>query len=140
MTVPDVAVIQGGCFCGVVRYRILGALMPARACHCSRCRKAFNGASSVYAPLREGSTLLWVQGEDKLTEHIGEHGWGLAFCSVCGSTLSGILDGKPHGVTLGCVDGDPAVEIEMHLFVGSKAAWDCIGGGAPQYDNAPPAS
>jgi len=33
-------------------------------------------------------------------------------------------------VTLGCVDGDPGVEIEQHLFVGSRASWDHIGGSA----------
>jgi hypothetical protein len=26
------------------------------------------------------------------------------------------------------------VEIEMHIFVGSKAPWDHIGGDAPQFD------
>jgi hypothetical protein len=31
------------------------------------------------------------------------------------------------------VDGDPRVEIEMHIFVGSKAPWDHIGGDAPQF-------
>ena len=32
-----------------------------------------------------------------------------------------MLGGEVHGVTLGCVDGDPGVEIEMHIFVGSRA-------------------
>ena len=31
-------------------------------------------------------------------------------------------------MTLGTVDGDPRVRIEMHTFVGSKAPWDHIGG------------
>lgn len=130
--------IEGGCFCGTVRYRVEGHLMPARACHCSQCRKAFNSASSAYAPLSEVSGFVWLRGEEKLTKYVGSHGWGLAFCSVCGSTLCGILNGKVHGVTLGCMDGDPQVEIEMHLFVGSKARWDHIGGSAPQYEEHPP--
>lgn len=132
--------IEGGCFCGVLRYRVDGHLAPARACHCSRCRKAFSGASSAYAPLAEGGQLAWVQGEDRLGTYMGAQAWGLAFCRVCGSTLCGMLDGKVHGLTLGCVDGDPRVKIDMHLFVGSKAPWDDIGGDAPQYEAAPPAS
>jgi hypothetical protein len=52
--------------------------------------------------------------------------------------LCGNHDGDVHGVTLGSVDGDPGVRIEMHLFVGSKAAWDEIGGDAPKFDAAPP--
>jgi hypothetical protein len=49
-------------------------------------------------------------------------------------------DGEVHGVALGTVDGDPGVQIEMHIFVDSKAPWDCIGGNAPQYPEFPPAS
>jgi hypothetical protein len=48
-------------------------------------------------------------------------------------------EGEVHGVTLGTVDGDPGVEIEMHIFVGSKAPWDHIGGDAPQHLEFPPA-
>jgi hypothetical protein len=40
-------------------------------------------------------------------------------------------------VTLGSVDGDPGVHIEMHIFVGSKAGWDQIGGDAPQFEEFP---
>ena len=40
---------------------------------------------------------------------------------------------KVHAVTLSAVDGDPGVQIEMHIFVGSKARWDHIGGNAPRY-------
>jgi hypothetical protein len=43
-----------------------------------------------------------------------------------------------HGVTLGSVDGDPGVQIDMHIFVGSRAPWDHIGGNAPQYPEFPP--
>jgi hypothetical protein len=38
---------------------------------------------------------------------------------------------------LGCVDGDPGVEIEMHIFVDSRASWDHIGGNAPQFSEFP---
>jgi len=62
---------------------------------------------------------------------------GLGFCRHCGTTLCGTNRGEVHGVTLGSVDGDPDVQIEMHIFVGSKAPWDHIGGHAPQYDELP---
>jgi len=45
-----------------------------------------------------------------------------------------------HGVTLGSVDGDPGVQIEMHIFVDSRAPWDHIGGNAPQFPEFPPNS
>lgn len=126
--------LDGGCFCGAVRYKIDGPLGRASACHCSRCRKAFSGASSAYAEIPDGSKFSWVIGEDNLAEHMFAKDWGLAFCRICGSTLCGVVASKVHGVTLGTVDGDPGVQIEMHTFVGSKAPWDHIGGGARQFE------
>jgi hypothetical protein len=78
-----------------------------------------------------------VSGEDNLTFFETGPGWGLCFCRSCGSTLCGMVSGKVHGVTLGSVDGDPGVQIEMHIFVGSKARWDHIGGDAPQFQEFP---
>ena len=125
--------IRGGCFCASVRYELEGSLQNARACHCSRCRKAFSGASSAYAELSPSSSLEWLSGEDLLTVFETGEGWGMAFCSKCGSTICGLHDGQVHGLTLGCIDGDPGVEIAMHIFVDSKAAWDQIGGDAKQF-------
>ncbi len=125
--------ICGGCFCNQIRYEINGSLQNARACHCSRCRKAFNGASSAYAELSPHSSLKWLCGESLLAVYDTGGGWGMGFCSKCGSTLCGMNNGRVHGLTLGCVDGDPGVEIERHIFVESKAPWDHIGGSARQY-------
>ena len=130
--------ITGSCFCSTITYRLYGSLQNGRACHCSKCRKAFSGASSAYAELAPGSHFHWTSGEDSLVTHnTAAEGWALAFCGVCGSTLCGLWKGAVHGVTLGCVNGDPGVDIEMHIFVGSKAPWDHIGGTAPQYDERP---
>jgi hypothetical protein len=63
------------------------------------------------------------------------HGFGLQFCSKCGSTLCGVYDGAVHGVTLGCTDGDPGVEIGRHIFVGSKASWEVIPDGVTTFEN-----
>lgn len=125
--------IKGGCFCNSVRYELKGSLQNARACHCSRCRKAFSGASSAYAELSPSSSLEWLSGEQLLSIHETGEGWGMGFCSKCGSTMCGMHDGEVHGLTLGCIDGDPGVEIEMHIFVASKAPWDHIGGEARQF-------
>jgi len=131
--------LVGGCFCGQVRYRIRAPLRSARSCHCSRCRKAFSGAGSAYAEVEPGS-FAWESGEDQLRRYATAPGWGLCFCGTCGTTLCGTEGERVHGVTLGSVDGDAGVAIEMHLFVGSKASWDHIGGSAPQFDEFPPAA
>ncbi len=128
--------ITGSCICGHVRYEIKEELRNARSCHCSKCRKAFSGSGSAYAEIQPGS-FSWVSGKEFVSSYLATEKWGLSFCSCCGSTLCGHYLGEIHGVTLGCLDGDPGVEIEMHLFVGSKAPWDHIGGEAIQFEEFP---
>lgn len=129
--------ITGECFCGEVKYRIDGKLHDARSCHCSRCRKAFSAQASAYA-IVEAKEFHWVAGENLLTSYVGEHGFGLQFCRQCGSTLCGVYKGVVHGVTLGCINGDPDIELGRHIYVGSKASWEVIAQGIPQYEAAPP--
>ena len=128
--------ISGECFCGSVTYEISGRLHDARSCHCSRCRKAFSSQASAYA-LVDSTEFSWVAGENLLTSYVGEQGFGLQFCRICGSTLCGIYDGDVHGVTLGCVNGDPDIEISRHIFVGSKASWEVLPDGVTAFDGEP---
>ncbi|MFC1536459.1 GFA family protein [Pseudomonadota bacterium] len=129
--------ITGECFCGGVKYKIEGKLRDARSCHCSRCRKAFSSQASAYA-LVEPSEFKWLSGENLLTSYVGKHGFGLQFCKICGSTICGVFDGSIHGITLGCVNGDPDVEIGMHIYVGSKAEWEIIPEGVSQFQEGAP--
>ncbi|MBQ0718654.1 MAG: GFA family protein [Gammaproteobacteria bacterium] len=129
--------ITGECFCGVVRYQVAGKLRDARSCHCSRCRKAFSSQASAYA-LVNPEEFKWLAGKELLTSYAGQHEFGLQFCSKCGSTLCGIFKGSIHGVTLGCVNGDPKIELGRHIYVGSKASWDVIPDGVLQYQEGAP--
>jgi hypothetical protein len=129
--------LTGECFCGEVKYEVNGKLLDARSCHCSRCRKAFSSQASAYA-LVVPSEFQWVSGAEFLTSYVGVHGFGLQFCKKCGSTLCGIFQGEVHGVTLGCLNEDPEIEIGRHIFVGSKASWEVIPVGVPQYEEHAP--
>ncbi|MBU0538578.1 MAG: GFA family protein [Gammaproteobacteria bacterium] len=128
--------ITGECFCGNIKYKIDGKLKDAHSCHCSRCRKAFSSQASAYA-LVEPHEFSWLQGAELLTSFESLPEFGFQFCSQCGSTLCGTHNGMPHGVTLGCVNGDPDVEIGYHLFVGSKATWEILPTGVTCFDEGP---
>ncbi len=129
--------ISGECFCGAVAYEIAGKLHDARSCHCSRCRKAFGAQASAY-DLVHSDEFRWVTGVDLLTTYVGDHGFGMQFCSRCGSTLCGIHQGAVHGIALGCVNVDLNIEISRHIFVGSKAYWEVIPSGVTLFDKEPP--
>ncbi len=130
-------IVTGECFCGSVKYEYRGELHNARSCHCSRCRKAFSAAASAYAEV-DTDKFRWIVGRELLTYFPSNDEWGKYFCSRCGSTLCGVHRGEVHGVTLGCLNGDPDVTLQMHIFVGSKAKWeDLPGGRVKQYNGFP---
>ena len=98
---------------------------------------SITNGDQVYA-LVEPEEFSWLSGETLLTSYTGTDDFGLEFCSKCGSTLCGVYNGTVHGVTLGCVNGDPGIELGRHIFVGSKASWESIPEGVPQYQKDPP--
>ncbi len=129
--------LTGNCFCGVVKYELLEKPFEARSCHCSLCRKVFSSQASAYA-LVKADAFRWLEGEEHLTTFVGAQGAGYRFCKICGSTLCGVLGNEVHGITLGCLNEDPALELPYHLFVGPKASWEKIADGVPQYEEFAP--
>ncbi|WP_444996492.1 GFA family protein [Aliikangiella sp. IMCC44359] len=131
--------LTGECFCGEIKYRVDGALRDARSCHCSRCRKVFSSQASAYAEV-EHTQFNWICGQALLSTYLSNQEFGLQFCSRCGSTLVGIYNGNVHGVTLGCINEDPKIEIGRHIFVGSKASWEILPDNIIQFEENVPES
>jgi hypothetical protein len=129
--------IKGECFCGAVKYQVDGVLRDAKSCHCSRCRKAFSAQASAAAFVDPDEFKL-LSGEKLLTSYVGEHGYGLQFCKICGSTLCTTYKDEVLQVSLGCVNGDPDIEIGQHIFVGSKASWEVMPEGVTKFEEWPP--
>ena len=130
--------LHGGCLCGSIRFKITGALGPAEYCHCSMCRKAHGAAFSVNTVIAS-SALTFDTGRELLTEYSSSPNRLKCFCSKCGSQLFIRRTDKPEivVVALAAIDGDPGIRPERHVFVGSKAPWDAICDGLPQFNIYP---
>jgi hypothetical protein len=85
----------------------------------------------------ESARFRWTAGEALLTRYVGQHGYGIGFCQICGSTMVGLKDGAVMGIAIGALDDPQAAQIGQHIFVDSKAAWDVIGDDAPQHARWP---
>jgi len=126
--------LRASCLCGGIQFEIDGRISPISECHCSLCRKA-SGAASNAAFLTSARSLRWIKGEELVKEWRKPNGWGTNFCGVCGCPVPRVHpSGKVWGVPAGILDDDPGVPVAHHIFVGSKASWDEIGGDAPHYD------
>lgn len=65
----------------------------------------------------------------------GEPDAGDYRCGVCGSFLFSVVrGGKWAHVTLGSLADSPSRRPDHHIFVGSKAEWEQISDGLPQFE------
>jgi hypothetical protein len=131
-------VATGGCLCGAVRFGLRHKLAPVGFCHCSQCRRVSGVGSNAVLNVRR-ERFEWLSGEDNIQVYATSSGWKSLFCRTCGCPVPHILrDGRRVLVPAGALDDDPDLEISGHIFVGSKARWEVIADGAPQYDTWPP--
>src|SRR5436189_5061861 len=92
--------LNGGCWCGAVRYRVADEFLYAANCHCSRCRAATGSAFKPFAGI-EREKLELTGGEDALLV-VGDDQLNDTLCGVgCYVFLSGVWYGAYVHVRLG---------------------------------------
>jgi hypothetical protein len=131
---------RGSCLCGAVAFRIEGASIVARSCHCGRCRKG-RGAAHATNMLVPIDALRFTRGEGDLAEYkIPEAKFFTqTFCRICGSKAPRIARDRGFAIVpLGSLDDDPGIRLREHIWVGSKAPWHEIHDDLPRYDEGPP--
>jgi hypothetical protein len=120
--------IRGSCLCGGVRFEIAEVAGPFELCHCSRCRKASGSAFVAGLGVRTKDFRL-IDGRELIRTYdapILEHppAYTTSFCSCCGSPVPN-PDPKSEWfeVAAGCLDDDPELVPDKHIFIEDKAAW-----------------
>jgi hypothetical protein len=127
------AMITGSCLCGAVRFQIDGSFAHMNHCHCSVCRKS-HGAAFVTLATCDAAQFTWTAGEDALVKRESSPGFTRPFCRHCGSSLPISEDDKVH-VPAGCLDGDPGIRPEEHVFSESAAPWHVIADKLPHRES-----
>ena len=117
---------EGGCLCGAVRFCVEAFSSAIFKCHCSKCRKAFGGASSA-AALATESAFSWLHGSAGIREFRSDSGFRRCFCPDCGSILPQHLpEHHTYWVPVGLLDADPGIRLKQHIHVNSMAAWEIL--------------
>jgi hypothetical protein len=117
---------EGGCLCGAVRFRVEAFSSAIFKCHCSKCRKAFGGASSA-AALASEPAFAWLQGSAAVREFQTASGFKRRFCPHCGSVVPQHLpEHATYWVPVGLLDTDPGIRLKQHIHVNSMAAWEVL--------------
>lgn len=126
--------LEGSCLCGAVRYVYEGALGPVAMCHCRQCRKAQGTAFATNSPIAAGAFRL-ISGSESLREFAASPGKRRAFCGDCGSPIYSRREDLPGVLRLriGTLDTPIDARPSHHIFAASRAEWEVIDDGLPQY-------
>lgn len=76
--------VEGGCQCGAVRYRLEGEAEHHAVCHCADCRASAGAPAVAWIAVTQDRFAV-LQGQ--LTTYEGRNGAQRQFCPTCGTGL-----------------------------------------------------
>jgi hypothetical protein len=93
--------------------------------------------SSAFAGIRREKVQLMCA-EENISQFRKNEDNVLHFCRICGSWLSSIVRNNEFAhARLGVLIDDPSIRPTFHIFVASRAPWDSISDGLPQFAELP---
>jgi hypothetical protein len=136
--------IEGGCRCGRIRYRLATDTLPnAYACHCRDCQTWSGSAFSLQFILPESE--LVVTGDPGFYERTSPESGRTSFqraCPVCFTRIYNTNSARPGlaVVRAGTLDRSDELKIVAHIWTKRKLSGISIPADIPSWpESAPPA-
>jgi hypothetical protein len=125
-------VIEGGCFCGNVRYEIEAPEKFACFCHCESCQRSAGAPVVAWATHSRDSfkvthgNMHWHQSSPGVTRGI---------CANCGTSITYENENRPGeiDVTLNSLDDPGQPVLRAHIWTEDKQSWLTIDDSLPVY-------
>ena len=113
--------IEGGCFCGQLRYRASGETLVRAVCHCRSCRRATGGPSVAWATFSRHAVS--VTGEASLYSSSPGVEW--IFCGNCGTLVAYRRDSRPDEIDLTAASLDEPDDLPptIEIWTEDKLSW-----------------
>jgi hypothetical protein len=125
--------MEGGCACGVVRYRLTSEPMFVHCCHCLNCQRQ-TGSAFVINLLIEADRVELLSGEPEPVDVPRDDGstQRIHRCPDCQVAVYSEY-GRPEVrfVRGGTLDEPSSVAPDVHIFTRSKLPWVTLPEGVP---------
>ncbi len=132
--------LEGGCYCGEVRYAAEGEPMFKAQCHCRECQYISGGAPNMFL-LMPPAGFSYTKGKPKqFSRRDLENAVTREFCGECGTHLITRRPGLPAVILKAGTLDDPSVfgSPQMAIFTVDKQAFHHIPDGLPSFERLPP--
>ena len=128
--------LEGGCACGEVRYRLGSEPLIVHCCHCLNCQRQ-TGSAFVINILIEADRVELLAGEPRPVPVPRDDGstqevWRCPRCQVALFSHYGRRDVR--FVRAGTLDEPAAVEPDVHIYTRSKLSWVTLPDSVPAFD------
>ena len=127
--------MEGGCFCGAVRYRVDAVPFHETSWHCSICRRTSGAPYVAWMSVRRAEFRILAGDPARFrSSSVATR----SFCARCGTPLTFEHDAWPDelDVTICSLDAPEAVPPKDHTWVSSRLSWVPLQDGLPQYPEA----
>jgi len=131
--------LEGGCYCGKVRYVAEGEPMRKGQCHCRECQYITGGAPNMFVVMPSAGFAYTKGAPKQFTRGDLENPVTREFCPDCGTHLATRPPGRPVVVVkVGTLD-DPKLYggPQMAIFTIDKQAFHQIPDGLPAFERMP---
>jgi hypothetical protein len=127
--------LEGGCLCGLIRYRGTKPTLRGVICHCSMCRK-HSGAPILAFVHFAAASFAWSKGEPTWyrSSRYAERG----FCPSCGSTVGmreEVLADRVQ-ICVGSLDTPDEAVIDDHVWVSQRVRWFDVKDDRPRFQGS----
>ena len=115
-------IVEGGCFCGSVRYSFKFDKYPSANCYCSICRR-ISGAPFVSWLAIPLDGFKYLNNKPKKIKS-SSHGASF-FCDECGTPIACVLEGDPKNIniTIASLDKPQEFKPKAKIFVDDMLDW-----------------
>ena len=132
--------IEGGCYCGALRYRASGDALFKGQCHCRECQYISGGHPNVVMGMPAGGFAYTKGAPKEFRRRDLANPVTREFCAECGTHLVTRTHNLPGAVLLkvGTFD-DPSVfgRPQMAIFTVDKQSFHHVPDGVPVFERLP---
>jgi hypothetical protein len=127
--------LEGGCSCRHVRYRLQGPALFVHCCHCTWCQRETGSAFALNAMVEADRVVLTAGEVDTVdTPSASGKGQKIARCPRCHVAVWSNYAGAGSAVRfvrVGSLDEPGRLPPDIHIFTSTKLPWVVLPAGVP---------